>query len=457
MSPHPSVIAALTAAVQASPEDLPLRLHLAQLLLSAGEAGAALEHFATVLARDPANLEALKGAGEAAAGAGETARAEGYRRLYQALSGAGAPSQPVPPPINDVPPPIDDPRSVAPGEALPAPPEGYDWNELLRQPPADLGDDVEDEVPHRERERLFAGGDPDEEEEADVEVEQSSMTLGDVAGMDAVKRRLQVAFLGPLRNPEYRKMYGKSLRGGLMLYGPPGCGKTFIARALAGELGAKFISVGLADVLDMWLGESEKRLQKIFDIARRNAPAVLFFDEVDALGQKRSHMRHSGGRSVVSQLLNEMDSLGGNNEGVFILSATNHPWDVDTALRRPGRFDRLMLVLPPDEPARQAALKYHLQGRPAESVDVRWVAGKTAEYSGADLAHLCETAAEHAMEEAIRTGRPRPMTTDHFKQAMKEVRPSTRPWFETARNYAMFANEGGVYDELLQYIKANRI
>jgi AAA+ superfamily predicted ATPase len=434
MPAHPSVIAALQAAVQASPEDMPLRVHLASLLLEAGDHTAALEHFTTVLTRDPAHLEAIRGAAQAAEGAGDHARAEGYRRLLQALGGTPGPSGPAPPPS---------PPSKRDSTAQSRPPLGLD--ELYGD---GSGSSEGDRVPVRV-DPEETGGDPD--------VERPDITLADVGGMEDVKRRLNTAFLAPLRNPQYLQLYGKSLRGGLLLYGPPGCGKTFIARALAGELGAKFISVGLADVLDMWLGESEKHLQQIFDTARRNRPAVLFFDEVDALGQKRSHLRGHGGRTIVNQLLAEMDSLGGNNEGVFILAATNHPWDVDTALRRPGRLDRMMLVLPPDDPAREAILRYHLKDRPAGGVDVRWVAARTAEYSGADLAHLCETATEHAMEDAISSGRPRPITTDDFRKALKEVRPSTRPWFEVARNYAMFANEGGMYDSLLEYLRVHRI
>lgn len=449
---YSSVIAALSAALQVSPEDLPLRLHVAELMLKENLAAEALEQYSFVLARDPANLGALQGAATAAAAAGEVARAEGYRRLHAALTGTVAPAAPAVEPV--APPSPTPPPGAAGKEALP-PAAGYDWNELLHQPLPEGDDDGEGETPEEEKVPLSV--EAHAAEDAEVEVERSDMKLSDVAGMESVKRRLNMSFLAPLRNPEYMKMYGKSLRGGLMLYGPPGCGKTFIARALAGELGAKFISVGMADVLDMWLGESEKRLQRIFDTARRNAPAVLFFDEVDALGQKRSQMRNSAGRTIVNQLLAEMDSVGSNNDGVFVLGATNHPWDVDTALRRPGRFDRMMLVLPPDEPARSAALQYHLQKRPAEGVDLRWIASKTVEYSGADLAHLCETAAELAMDDAIRTGKPKPMSTDHFKKAMREVRPSTRPWFEIARNYAMFANEGGMYDDLLEYIKVNRI
>jgi SpoVK/Ycf46/Vps4 family AAA+-type ATPase len=251
-------------------------------------------------------------------------------------------------------------------------------------------------------------------------------------------------------------MYAKKLRGGLLMYGPPGCGKTYIARALAGELKASFMSIGLSDVLDMYIGESERKLHEIFQTARRNAPTVLFFDEIDALGQKRAQ-RQSAGRTIVNQLLNEMDSVENDNEGVFILGATNHPWDVDAALRRPGRFDRVVLVLPPDQPAREAILGKHLQDRPAVDIDTATLAKQTPQFSGADLAHLCESATELAMEEALRSGTARPITMADFKRALKDVKPSTRPWFDLAKNYAMFANEGGMYDELLAFIKEHKL
>jgi SpoVK/Ycf46/Vps4 family AAA+-type ATPase len=275
--------------------------------------------------------------------------------------------------------------------------------------------------------------------------------------MQSVKQRLTITFLAPLRNPVFRKMYGESLRGGLLLYGPPGCGKTYIARALAGDLAASFISVGLSDVLDMWLGQSEQRLHHFFATAWRQAPCVVFFDEIDALGQKRTQLKHSAGRNVVNQLLAELDGIGSNNEGVFVLGATNHPWDVDSALVRPGRFDRSILVLPPDEPARAAILRSHLASRPAESVDVSWVAAHTGGYSGADLAHLCESATELAMTDSLMSGTMRPLVTGDFKRALKDVRASTGGWFDVARNYALFATEGGTYDELLTYMRAHKL
>jgi SpoVK/Ycf46/Vps4 family AAA+-type ATPase len=194
----------------------------------------------------------------------------------------------------------------------------------------------------------------------------------------------------------------------------------------------------------------------MFAAARRAAPCVLFFDEVDALGQKRSHLTHSSSmRNTVNQLLSEMDSLGNRNDGVFVLAATNHPWDVDPALRRPGRFDRMLLVLPPDAAARAAILAYHLRERPGD-VDVARIAKVTEHYSGADLAHVVSTAAERALAESMRVGRLQPLTTRAVEAATREVRPSTGPWFTTARNVVTFANTDGSYDELAAYLRRNK-
>ncbi len=417
MSLDSTVIAALSAALENTPDDLPLRLHLGKLLLDGGDAPAALVHFAHVLAKEPANLDALRGAATAGDATGDP-RAGGWRQLLTALGGA--------PTVTAT---SNQDRPVA--SFLPPPPPGKDGDRpKLRVVGTDAAYDDDD-------------------------AERPQVTLADVGGMETVKKRLNVAFLGPIRNPEIRKAYGKSLRGGLLLYGPPGCGKTFIAKALAGELGARFFSVGLSDVMDMYIGESERKLHELFETARRNSPCVLFFDEIDALGHKRSQMRNNAGRNTVVSLLAELDGLDGNNEGVFVLAATNHPWDVDAALRRPGRLDRMVLVLPPDAPAREAILRMNLEGRPAGEVDTAWLAGKTNEFSGADLAHLCESAAEFALEESLETGQVRQLTTEDFKRALRDVRPSVRAWFDTAKNYAMFANEGGMYDELLGYIKTS--
>jgi AAA+ superfamily predicted ATPase len=421
MSALDSVISALGAAVTANPKDPALRLHLASVLVDAGQPAAALEHYAAVLALDPVNLAALKGAATAAEKNDDTVRAAAYRKLHASLAG-----EPLPAPVTVIP-------SVAP-PATPAQPPRL----RVIQGGVSSGGDVE----------------PEEEPEEDL---IPSVTLADVGGLTEVKRRLDMAFLAPMRNPEVRKLYAKKLNGGLLMYGPPGCGKTYIARALAGELRAKFMSIELSDVLDMYLGESERKLHELFENARRNAPAVLFFDEIDALGQKRAQQRQSAGRNVVNQLLSEMDGVGHGNEGVFILGATNHPWDVDAALRRSGRFDRVLLVLPPDQPAREAILSKHLSDKPVADVDVAALAKQTAHFSGADLAHLCESATELAMEDALKSGTVRPIAMSDFKKALKDVRPTTRQWFDLAKNYAMFANEGGVYDDLLAYVKEHKL
>ncbi|NUS10589.1 MAG: AAA family ATPase [Streptomyces sp.] len=288
------------------------------------------------------------------------------------------------------------------------------------------------------------------------DVERPALTLADVGGMSDVKERLQAAFLAPLRNPELRRLYGKSLRGGLLLYGPPGCGKTFVARAVAGELGASFVSVGISEVLDVWLGASERNLSELFQLARRQAPCVLFFDEVDALGQRRSQTRNSAMRTTVNQFLAELDSVGSDNEGVFVLGATNAPWDVDPALRRPGRFDRTVLVLPPDARAREEILRYHLRDRPIAGIDLASLVDRTDGFSGADLAHLCESAAEIALMDAVRSGEVRLMGMPDFDAALADTHPSTGPWFDAARSVALFANEGGAYDDLAAYFRGRK-
>ena len=403
MATDPALIAALEEAVDRAPGSHELRRHLVAILLDAGRFDDARRHLDALIAHDPADAKTRELAARAAEGASVT----------------GA---------------IADASLAAPDDADPGP----NARAVGREPA---------------RLRVIRGGSP---LGATKEVDDARITLKDVAGMEQVKRRLELAFLAPMRNPEMRRLYGKRLRGGLLLYGPPGCGKTFVAKAVAGELGAQFIAIGLQDVLDMWLGNSERNVHEIFERARASAPSVLFFDEIDALGRKRSLMRGSSERPIVNQLLAELDNVKSDNEGLFVLAATNHPWDVDSALRRPGRLDRTILVLPPDRSAREAILRAQLTGRPAESVDIAWLAATTDGFSGADLVHVCDVATEQAMDDSLKTGVVRPIETKDFRAALRDVRPSVGAWFSTARNYAEFANEGGVFDELVDYLRTNR-
>ena len=463
MEPDP-LLDSLRNAVTAMPDDVPLRLHLAALLLRGGQRDEAVRHLAAVLQREPGNGEALAmlttgSAGTASAGtagppvpagplAGEDASAALPRdRSGEPVRSAGADGDAA---VAQAP---DEPEvSAEPGggPAAPAgePADGYDWSQAENE--------LRDVLPAMfvgEAGSVSAGLD----EAGAYDAEHTGLTLADVAGLDEVKKRLEAAFLAPMRNPELRKLYGKSLRGGLLLYGPPGCGKTFVARAVAGELGARFITVSFADLIDMFVGRSERNIHDLFEVARRNAPCVVFLDEVDAIGQKRSQLRNTPMRSAVNQLLLELDDVASDNTGVFLLAATNHPWDVDSALRRPGRFDRTLLVLPPDGPAREGVFRFHLRDRPVAGIDLARLSRLTDGYSGADIAHVCETAAERALLDSVSRGEPRLIGQADLEASIVEVKPSLGTWFETARNVALFANEGGTYDDLVAYLRKRRL
>ncbi len=413
------LIESLVRAVDAQPDDMPLRRHLASLLLAAGRPAEALTHAARALSVDPADAEALVL----------------LQRATGALAGPG-PGDPAPAP------------RVEAEEA--GDPVGFDWRSAEQQfPEAPAPKFVRDEE-----------AEPTEDDRVPMDawdVESSAVRLADVAGMEDVKRALDISFLGPLRNPDLRRLYGKSLRGGLLMYGPPGCGKTYLARAVAGEMGAAFMSVTSADVLDMWTGRSERNMQAVFRQARRHAPVVLFFDELDAIGQRRSSASASPAlRNTINTLLGELDGVQTDNEGLFVLAATNQPWDIDPALRRPGRFDRTVLVLPPDRTARAAIFRHHLADRPIEGIDPDWLARHTDGMTGADIARVCEEAVELALADSVRTGTARMITMADLKAALGHARPSADGWFDTARNVVTFANNGE-YDELRDWMRARKM
>ncbi|QQQ74113.1 ATP-binding protein [Saccharothrix sp. 6-C] len=285
------------------------------------------------------------------------------------------------------------------------------------------------------------------------DAERPAVTLADVVGLAEVKRHLDTAFLAPLRNPELAAAFGQKPGGSLLMYGPPGCGKTFIARAIAGDLGASFIHVTLADLLSRWVGESEKAIQSVFRDARAAAPCVIFFDEFDALGGRRT----SGGggsqtmRMLVTQLLEELDGVTGVNDGVYFLAATNRPWDIDSALRRPGRIDKTVLVLPPDAVARAAIVQGALEGKPTDGVDAVTVAAATEGFSGADLGHLTTTVLQQAMVESMSSGELVPVTTDALLAAVGGVTPSTTSWFDQVAPVLEYGVDDGTFDQLRAY------
>lgn len=382
-----SLLASLIAAVEARPDDVALRVHLARMLLLKGRTTEAAEHARAALAADPSDGDAK----------------ELLKEVEEALSDDSPVSEAV----------------VGAGE-----------------PPGDWTDPEQGET---------------------VSSRRSSVTLADVAGLELVKARLEAEFLAPARNPELAARYGKAATGGLLLYGPPGCGKTYIARALAGELGAGFFPVSSATVVSAFPGESARYLAEIFDEARRNTPVMLFFDEVDAIAFKREQMSGAAWlRSLVNQFLSELDGFS-SNSGVFVVGATNAPWDVDPAMLRPGRFDRTVAVLPPDEPARAAIFETHVKGRPVAGLDMGRLAKLTDGFSGADIAHVVEEASSQAFTQAMESGSEVPADMSMMEDAIKDVRPSVKSWLEQAKNHVLFSNRDGMLDDLATYMRTRRM
>jgi len=206
----------------------------------------------------------------------------------------------------------------------------------------------------------------------------------------------------------------------------------------------------------MWVGNSEKNLHEIFEVARANTPCVLFFDEIDALGASRSDMKQSGSRHIINQFLQELDGVENSNDGILVLGATNTPWHLDPAFRRPGRFDRIIFIPPPDESARESILQIKLKDKPVSNIDFKQVARKTEHFSGADIDALIDIAIEEKLQASFEDGIPKPITTSDLINAAKTHKASTQEWFATAKNFALFANDSGLYDDILTHLKIKK-
>jgi transitional endoplasmic reticulum ATPase len=272
----------------------------------------------------------------------------------------------------------------------------------------------------------------------EVLVESPNVRWGDIGGLNDIKIDLQEAVEWPLKYPELFEHMDAKPPKGILLYGPPGTGKTLLAKAVATESEANFISIKGPEILSKWVGESERAIREVFRRAKQAAPSVIFFDEVDAIAPIRgggygdSHVTER----VISQLLTEMDGIE-ELRGVVVLAATNRPDIIDPAILRPGRFDKILYVPLPDFEARKEILKIHLRNKPlAEDVDVDDLARRTEGYTGADLAAVCNTAVtlairEHVMnsknpEEAKKNFKNLKVYRRHLEEALKKVRPMSQ-------------------------------
>lgn len=440
--------APLRAALAVSPDNAPLRRHLADTLVGLSRFTEAVDEYRLLLEQSPGDIDLQLGLASAFHQAGKLSEAGA---LLESII-----DKPDPPATACV---LYSRIALLEGrvedavarykQAIEIDSRATD-DELASRLGVSPNAQYEDDEVDEGRVRMHGG---EMQAEFNTELERPKVRFDDVGGMNNLKEEIRVKIIYPIEHPEIYQAYGKSLGGGIMMYGPPGCGKTYLARATAGEIDAAFLSIGINDVLDMWMGNSEKRLHQVFEQARANAPCVLFFDEVDALGGKRSDMNSGAGRQIINQFLAELDGAEHSNEGVLVLAATNAPWHVDPAFRRPGRFDRVLFVPPPDEPARADILRLHCQGKPTSSIDYNHLAKKTSKYSGADLKAILDLAIEAKLTESIKKGGPpQPITGKDLQRAVKSHRPTTQEWFSSARNYALYANQGGLYDDVLKWL-----
>lgn len=311
----------------------------------------------------------------------------------------------------------------------------------------DMGDDFIDEPFDEWRpETFFTPGD----------TERTKVNFDSVGGMEELKEEIRIKIIYPLQHPDLYKAYGRKAGGGILIFGPPGCGKTLMLRAVAGEVGCNYFAIGLHEIFDPYFGSSERNLHQIFETARSNSPCVLVFDELDSLAVDRRNVRESPMRNLVNQFLSELDGLRADQSRILVIGATNSPWNLDPAFRRPGRFDQTIFVPPPDRPARVQIIELLAKDKPIAHLDVEALAKLTKGFTGADLKYVFDRAAELALSEAVHTNRPVPISMDLLNDIAKSYHPATEEWFEGARPHVQQSAQDGLYTDVRKFLSAPR-
>ncbi len=275
----------------------------------------------------------------------------------------------------------------------------------------------------------------------------SNITFKDVVGMKKQKEIIHDNIILAMTKPELLKAYGKKLGLGALFYGPPGCGKTWLVKAIAGETKARFIVANINEIVDMYAGNTEKNMHRVFEQARENAPCVVFFDEVDAMGSKREGEQQSHMRMAVNQFLQELDGVEKNPEGIFVITATNQPWDVDPALKRAGRLGESIYVPPPDYATRKQAFKYDTRNMPlGRGISFDRLARATMGFSQADIFEVSDKAALRVAAEEDRTGKRRKIKMGDFRAIIKKKGNTLDEWYGMVKKEIISKTETQITD-----------
>ena len=277
----------------------------------------------------------------------------------------------------------------------------------------------------------------------------------DIGGLQDIKEEIRLKIIEPLLRPDAFRYFGKKPGGGILMYGPPGCGKSLIAEAAAGEADVAFYHIKPSDIKDKYVGESEKNISRLFESAKKDV-SIVFFDEFEALGGERS-LGSIHDKNLVSQLLTEMDGFGNKDKKILLIGATNEPWSIDLALRRHGRFGTMIFIPPPDFISRISIFQLNLRNRPVSSdIDIFRLADMSEHYSGADIVSVCETATDIALKDFINSNHNRKITMQDITTAINNKKSTIVPWFKLAIEMIKKQGDEQSYPELFNYAKLLR-